>query len=123
MGSVGVAGLEEVEVALRVGFEAGVVGVFAAAGVPVVVEALVEVGLAVVVEVVQARELAAFEHDDLAVHDLQAERLVQPGGEALPGAGAGLLVHGDEPDVAVAGADRDAGRRAGSRARCRRTGR
>ena len=80
----------------------------AAAGVPVVVEALVEVGLAVVVEVVQPRELAAFEDDDLAVHHLQAERLIQPGGEALPGARRGLLVHRHEPDVAVAGADGDA---------------
>src|SRR5262249_61330155 len=47
-----VAGLEEVEVALRVGFETRVEGVFSAAGVPVVVEALVEIGLAVVVVVI-----------------------------------------------------------------------
>ena len=48
------------------------------------------------------------EDDDLAVDDLQPERVVQPGGEPLPRAGPGLLVHRDEPDVAVAGADGDA---------------
>ncbi len=120
---VGVAGLEEVEVALRVGFEAGVVGVFAAAGVPVVVHALVEVGLAVVVQVVQPRELPAFEHDDLAVNDLQPERVIQPGREALPRARRGLLVHLHEPHVAVAGADGDAAIGQEDRGRCRRRGR
>ena len=57
----------------------------AAAGVPVVVQALVEVRLAVAVEVVQPGQLAALQHDDLAVHHLQPERLVQPRGETLPG--------------------------------------
>jgi hypothetical protein len=91
-------------------FQAGVVAVFARAGVPVVGEAFVIVGLAVVIEVVQPGELAPFEDDDFPVDDFEAERLVEAGGEALPGAST-LAITGearlDEPDVAVAGADGD----------------
>src|SRR5262249_45097368 len=51
-------------------------------------------------------ELAAFEDDDLAVHHLEAERLVQSGSEPLPRErGTGLLAG---PDVAVRGAEGDA---------------
>jgi hypothetical protein len=105
---VGVAGLEEVEVAVGVGLQTGVVGVLAGAGVPVVAQALVEVGLAVAVAVVQSGELPALQYDDLAVHHLQPERVVQPRGEPLPVALGPGLVHPHEPDVAVAGADGDA---------------
>jgi hypothetical protein len=106
-GQVRVAGLEEVEVPRVIGFQARVVGVLAGTCVPVVADALVEVGLAVVVQVVQPGELPAFQHYHLPVHDLEPERVVQPGGVPLPRARRGLLVHGDEPHVAVAGADRD----------------
>ena len=55
----------------------------------VVVEALVEVGLAVAVEVVQDHDLVAAGDVDLAVDDLQPQRLEQPRGDPLPGQLAG----------------------------------
>ena len=53
-------------------------------GVVGVADALVEVGLAVAVEVVQPGDLVAAEDVDLAVGDDQPERLVQARGEPPP---------------------------------------
>src|SRR5262249_2272014 len=64
------------------------------------------VGLAVVIVVVQPRELPAFGDDDLAIDDLEPERLVEPGREALPRDGAAGLLR--RPDVAMSGANGDA---------------
>src|SRR5262249_46935782 len=82
---LGVAGLEEVEVALPVGFQAGVERVLAAAGVPVIAETLVEVSLAITIDVVQSRQLSAFEDVNNSIDYLQPQRLIQAGGEAFPG--------------------------------------
>src|SRR5580692_6598523 len=51
-GCIGIARFEEVKVTLGIGFETGVVGVLATARVPVVADALVEIGFAIVIEVV-----------------------------------------------------------------------
>ncbi len=103
---VGVSGLEEIEVAGRVGFQASVEGVLALACVPVATQALVKVRLAVAVAVVQSGQLTALQDNDLAVNHLQTQRLIQTRGETLPGqlfqAGVGPL---DQPDVAVSRAD------------------
>ena len=98
------AGLGEVEVPLGVGLEVEGELVEAGRHGHVVVERLVEVGLAVAVEVVQPGDPVAAQDVDLVVHDLQAQRLEQPGGEPLPGQLLQLLVDpGDDPDVAAPG--------------------
>ena len=72
----------------------------------VVVEALVEVGLAVAVEVVQPHDLVAAADVDRPVAELQPERLEQPGGDPLPGQpGFRVVEPADQPHVAVPGAD------------------
>src|SRR2546430_198502 len=86
----------------------------------VVVEAFVEVRLAVAIEVVQDHDLIATAHMDLVADDLQPERLKQAGGDALPGQRRWLvprvrvlLPEGavypvkalDQPNIAVPGAD------------------
>ncbi len=73
-----------------------------------VVETLVEVGFAVVVEVVQAGDLVAAEDVDLVVDNAQAEGLEETGGVALPLQRFQLVVDpGDPPDVAINRAGRD----------------
>ena len=75
----------------------------------VAVEALVEVGLAVAVEVAEADDLVAAADVDLPVDDLQPQRLEQPRGDPPPGQPARRVVEPvDDPDVAVPGADRGA---------------
>ena len=73
----------------------------------VVVEVLVQVGLAVLVEVFQPGDLVAAGHVNFSLNDLQPERLEQTGGEALPGELLERLVDArDDPHVAVEGANR-----------------
>ena len=105
---VRVSRLEEVEPSLGVGIQTGVVGVLAATGVPVVAQVLVEVCFSVAVEIVQSGQLPALQHDDLAVHHLQPQRLIQPRGETPPGELLQLRINSsDDPDVAVSRADSD----------------
>ena len=67
-----------------------------------VADALVEIGLAVAVQVVQPGDLIAAEDVDLAVGDDQAERLVQAAGEPPPAHVLERLVEPvDAPDVAL----------------------
>ena len=75
----------------------------------VIVEVLVEVGFAVVVEVLEQRDLVAAEDVDLLVDDLQAEAVEDAGGVAMPGDLAELVV-GEltDPDVAAPGGEGDA---------------
>ena len=75
----------EEEVALRPGLQVETEGVEAAGELPVVVEVLVEVGLAVSVEVVETGDLVVGDGVDDVVDDRQTERLVPAGGEAFPG--------------------------------------
>ena len=105
---VGIAGLVEKEVSLRIGFQTRVVRVFATGAVPVVVHALVEVCFAIVVVIVQSRELPAFEHVNFPVDHLQTHRLIQPRGEPLPVAFVHRFIDAHEPDIAVSGGHRDA---------------
>ncbi len=65
-----VAALGEVEVALGIGFEVERELVVCGRVADVVVEVLVEVRLAVVVQIVQARDLIAAEDVDLVIDDL-----------------------------------------------------
>ena len=105
------AALGEVEVAGRVGLQVEGELVEARRDLHVVVEVLVEVGLAVAVQVVQPGDLVAAEDVDLVVDDLQAQRLEQARGEAPPRELLELVVDaGDDPDVAAPGADRRIGR-------------
>ena len=51
----------------------------------VVIEVFVEIGFAVAVKVVEARDLIAAQCVDFVVDDAEAKRLKEPGGDALPG--------------------------------------
>ena len=103
------AALQEVEVALRVRLQVEHELVEVRGDLDVVVEVLVEVGFAVLVEVVQDRDLVATEDVDLLVDDLQAEAVEDAGGVAAPGDLAELVV-GElaDPDVAAPGGEGDA---------------
>src|SRR5262249_31730926 len=103
---LGVARFEEVEVTLRVRFQAGVEGVLTGTGMPVITETLIDVGLAVAVNVPQPGQLPAFQHVNDPINHLQTERLIESHGEALPRQFFELVVDAlDDPDIAVGGAD------------------
>ena len=72
----------------------------------VVVEVLVQVGLAVPVQVLEPGDLVTAGHINLTLHDLESERLKQTRGEAFPGELLELLIDArDDPHVAVEGAN------------------
>ena len=100
--------LKEVEVALRVGLEVERELMEVRGDLDVVVEVLVEVGFAVLVEVVQQRDLVATEDVDLLVDDLQAEAVEDAGGVAMPADLAEFVV-GElaDPDVATPSGEGD----------------
>ena len=104
--------VHEVEVSLRIGFETGDV-IVAAGGCEISAgEVLIEVRFAVVVQIVQPRDLVAAEDVDLIVDDLHAQRLKQAGRKALPRDGVQVGVEAvQEPDIAMDGAARPRGRR------------
>jgi hypothetical protein len=101
--------LEEVEVTLRVGLQVEHELVEIRGDLDVVVEVLVEVGFAVLVEVVQECNLVATEDVDFLVDDLQAEAVEDAGSVAMPGDLAKFVV-GElaDPDVAAPGREGDA---------------
>ena len=102
-------GAAVVEVALLVGVEIHdeLVALQGEAGI--VVEVLVEVGFAIVVEVVQAGELVAPYSVDLALDDPDSQRHLEAGGVAPPAELVEPVVDaGDDPDVAVPGGERGA---------------
>ena len=74
-----------VEVPLGVGLQAHRELVEMLGDLMIAVEVLIEVGLAVAVQVVEADDLVAAADVDPARDDLQAQRLEQPGGDPLPG--------------------------------------
>jgi len=95
-----------VEVSVAIGLKVHVERVIVGIGDGVVVEIFVEVGFAVVVEIVEAGDLVSSEDVNHVVDDLQAERLIEAGGEAFPFDVIELGVEaGDEPDVAAEGGD------------------
>ena len=72
----------------------------------VVVEALVEVDLAVAIRVVQPGDAVAAQDVDLLAHHLDAQGLEQAGGDALPGDVLQCVVDAaHQPDVAAPGGD------------------
>ncbi len=83
----------------------------------VVVEAFVVVGLAVVIGIVQDHQLIAATYEDLAIDDLDAQRLKQTRGDSTPGelrflfaaasgfGGPQLCQPADQPHIAVPCAD------------------
>ena len=100
------AALGVVEVPLGVGLQPHRELVEVLGHLVVAVEALVEVGLAVAVQVGQLHELVAAADEDHAVAHLQPERLEQPRGDPLPRQPAfGVVDAADRPHVAVPGAD------------------
>ena len=101
--------LGEVEVAVTIPIEIEGELVKVVCGEEVVVEVLIEVRFAIVVEVVQPRDLVAVQHVYGAVHDLGALGLVEPGGVAPPDELIEIGVHSvDDPDVAAPGGDHGA---------------
>ena len=94
------------EVAGRIAFEA-TLEVVAARGLEAVRDTGVEVGLAVVIGVVEPGELVAAEHEDDVVGHDEAERLVEPGCDATPADTLQASVEArDPPDISLDRADR-----------------
>ena len=99
-------GVGVVEVPCVVLLQAGDVIVAAGRGLDEIAEAFVEVGFAVAVTIVQARDLIATEHEDFAIANLQAKRLKQAGRKSFPAERTELVVDaGHAPDIAVNRAD------------------
>lgn len=75
----------------------------------VTIEALVEVGLAVSIQIVEDDNLVPAGDKDPALHDLEPEGLEQTGGDALPGGLRALrMVEAvDFPDIAIPAAHDD----------------
>ena len=103
------ATFEEVEVALAVRLQVEGELVEVRGDLDVVVEVLVEIGLAVAVEVLEAGDLVATEDVELLVDDRQAEGVEDAGGVAAP-ADLGEVGVGDlaDPHVAAPGREGDA---------------
>ena len=75
---------DEIKVAVRIGLETGGVRVPASADHDVVIKSLIKIRLAVLVVIVQPRDLIAPEHIHLILHHTQSQRLVQPRGKPMP---------------------------------------
>ena len=100
------AGLLEVQRAVGATLQVHRVGVVGASDLEARVEADVAVGLAVAVAVLEAPDAVPSEDEDLPVHDLEPERLVEAGREATPGQDSVLRVDvAHRPHVAVGRAD------------------
>ena len=78
----------------------------AAGGNAIAVEVFVVIRFAIVIEIVQDRDLVAAKDVNLVANDLQSERLKKPGGQTFPGQ---LLKFGIDaahaPDITVRGAN------------------
>ena len=98
--------LDDVEVTGRVGLQVEGEFVEALGDHEVEVESLVSVALAVAVGVAQLPDAIAAGDIDLAVHDLESERVIEPGGKATPGNLLELIVDTrSDKHIAVEGAD------------------
>ena len=108
-GNAVAGGLGVIEIPLGVGLQVHGELVEMLGHLVVVVEILIKVGLAVSVQVVKPDDLVAAADVDLALDDLQPQRLEQARGDPPPGEPLFRTVDAlDEPDVAVPGADRRA---------------
>ena len=96
-----IAALREIKIAVRIHLQVMRELVVFLKRRDVVIEVLVEVRLAVVVQVVQARDLIAAEHIHFVLNDLQAERLEKSGGVTLPRHAVEFVVDvAEQPHVA-----------------------
>ena len=96
----------EVKVAAGVGVQVEAKGMEPVGEVPVIVEVFIEVGLAILVEVMVAGDLVIGHGVDDIIDDLEPERLVLAGGKAFPCDLVQVIVNAlDDPDVPVPGAD------------------
>ena len=74
----------EVEVAFLVSHQIKGKSMETTGQLPVIVEVLIVVGLAILVEIVEARDLVITDGVDLFIHDLKPEGLVNTAGKELP---------------------------------------
>ena len=101
--------LGEVEIAVRAAVEIERELVEMVRGVEIVVEVFVEIGLAVVVEVVQDGDLVAVQDIDFSIDHFDALRLMEARGEAPPRQFVEVFVDAvDDPDIARPGCHRGA---------------
>ena len=99
-------GIDEVEIARVILFQAGDIVMAASRCLDEVAEILVEIGFTVAVEIVQSSNLIAAQHIDLPVTHLETERLKKAGGETFPAKVAELLINARHaPDITVNRAD------------------
>ena len=100
------AGLDEVEVACGVSLQVEDELMEVLRGLQFEVEHIVAVRLTVAVRVAELPEAVAAGDQDLAVHDLEAERMIEAGGEATPGdLGESVVDARGHEDVAVESGD------------------
>ena len=98
-------GFDVVEIAFRIALQVEVICMEKRRHVGVGAEALIKIGLPVVVHIVQSREAVLAGDVDLVVDHLQAKRLVQPGGEPSPlQLGQAGVDAGDDPHIAAVSA-------------------
>jgi hypothetical protein len=96
----------EIKIARAVGLEVQVVIGGVAGEDRVVVEVLVEVGLAITIEVAQARDLIAANHIHFVAYNTHAERLKESAGKTTPRDFFELVINaGHDPHLALRGAD------------------
>src|SRR4051812_31554006 len=98
--------LEVIEIAMRIGLQAGGKFMGVRRHLPLIVEILIEVSFAIIIVVVEYRDLIASEdvHELLvpALHDLQTERLKQACRETPPRDSRQRFVNAaHQPDIAV----------------------
>src|SRR2546423_10917991 len=97
-----IGAFEEIEISRAIGFQAGAVAMATACGNAIAVEVFVVISFAVVIEIVQDRDLIAAKDVDFILDDLQPERLKKSGGKTFPGE---LLQFGvdatDAPNIAM----------------------
>src|ERR671923_2208530 len=95
-----------IKISRGIGPEAGDVVVAVGGTFDEVAEVFVKIRLAIAVLVPQTRDLITAEHVNLVVGDLEAERLVKAGGEALPEKSLQSAVDARHaPDIAMNRAD------------------
>ena len=100
------AGLDDVEIAGRVGLQVEGELVEIPGDHEVEIEYLVGVALAVAVRITELPDAIAAGDIDLTVHDLEAERVIETGSEATPGDLLEFVIDaGGDEDVAMEGAD------------------
>src|SRR2546423_8061556 len=97
---------EEIEISGGIRFETSAVAMATACGNAIAVEVFVVISFAVIIEIVQDRDLVAAKNVDFILDDFQSERLKKSGGKTFPGE---LLQFGvdaaDTPNIAMRGAN------------------